>query len=560
MRSFVFENKTYTNLNDLGLAFKQSYQEALKAISTKPFLKFLKKQKKLYPAMRDILYKTRSLETVLSILIYHFTTDRILYIDHTECRDITILQQMVERQNPKMLSFLSEQGLSNTLLLDWPNEKEKADFRTFEEYCQDPFAVKYCLNFRHYDEITDLKPYFQDLKNDDQAFKKLWELFSDEAFQLQLVSCYSLEEVLKMRQASCPVFKGLQMVQAYLDESFLKEVLQNHFGVWFLNHLSFYSFKKEGKKIRKSGKRLKKEGKHLLKKKSALSAVAAWSEACYDTYLKAVMLFKKGRIKTKNDAYSLVVSYLNTFVCPRFLEESKIKETVSFSEEQVPVSVRPSYDLRKLEKSIVQHGRFAKISIFVTVLLAVYLGLQFIDLKDWLSFDFHLLVVDEDDRMLALLFFGVALGCCLLLSLLILWLKRSAAKKYNRLCQLKYLRNNEAILTTKETDKLKKLTAKEEKYSRKIDRFYRFYGSLLMVFLSFSVSYVVLSVLYSVGFLQDEITELFSTYRYLLLIPFLLPALCGLLRHKKTGFSVLLTVLFSALLAAGCIYLVPYLG
>ena len=69
MRSFVFENKTYTNLNDLGLAFKQSYQEALKAISTKPFLKFLKKQKKLYPAMRDILYKTRSLETVLSILI-----------------------------------------------------------------------------------------------------------------------------------------------------------------------------------------------------------------------------------------------------------------------------------------------------------------------------------------------------------------------------------------------------------------------------------------------------------------------------------------------------------
>lgn len=48
MRSFVFENKTYTNLNDLGLAFKQSYQEALKAISTKPFLKFLKKQKKLY--------------------------------------------------------------------------------------------------------------------------------------------------------------------------------------------------------------------------------------------------------------------------------------------------------------------------------------------------------------------------------------------------------------------------------------------------------------------------------------------------------------------------------
>ncbi|MDE5856503.1 MAG: hypothetical protein K2H06_05605, partial [Anaeroplasmataceae bacterium] len=152
-------------------------------------------------------------------------------------------------------------------------------------------------------------------------------------------------------------------------------------------------------------------------------------------------------------------------------------------------------------------------------------------------------------------------GLALIVAIIIAIFRSLAKKKYNGLCRLAYYRKNEAILLEKEQEDYEKLKVNEERYAKKIDRFYRFYGGVGMAGLSLATTLATLVMIYACGFIVNEsikesILVLLTDKVFYI---FIAPALCMLLgfaRHKKTAWSVIFTYILSAGIAVGLLFLV----
>ena len=78
MKTFVFNEKEYTDFKELGLAFAENYASALEAIQTKEFISFVKSNKVYKPIVFDALYESRALQSALTIIIYAFTNEKLI--------------------------------------------------------------------------------------------------------------------------------------------------------------------------------------------------------------------------------------------------------------------------------------------------------------------------------------------------------------------------------------------------------------------------------------------------------------------------------------------------
>ena len=79
MKPFYFNEQEYTDLVELGNAFINNYEGALMAVQTKDFVSFAKSINKEYKTIIfDALYESKTLQSVLSIIIYAFTNTLII--------------------------------------------------------------------------------------------------------------------------------------------------------------------------------------------------------------------------------------------------------------------------------------------------------------------------------------------------------------------------------------------------------------------------------------------------------------------------------------------------
>lgn len=551
MKAFVFNDVEYTELQSLGVAFAENYNKALEAVKEKAFLSFTKKFKKQKADVFKILYETRHMQNALTFLVYSFTEPKVLVVGGKIYQDFKEIAADI-KTNPGFELFASERGFRKTILDTLEDEMLKVNLMALEDNFSNQFAIDFIANYYNYDSIDDFSNYLEVLEKSQEKFSTAYELFSNQDFKLYLAHKLNLQSIMSMTNDNCPVFEGANALKGIADEELIRSIFDKTFYMDLLDHLKEYSYKKKGKDIYKKLVDFKKLYAKKSKKGFSIEELISYHKGCFDLYLAFVDLYRKEKIRAKNQSAELSVVYCGTLVSNAYGEDKTIGQDVMA---EIVVEEKVEYDLKKFQKSIRNHKHYARWLIFFSLIIGIYYGVaSFVEqLKP---------VILNEFGFYDFLFIGGAAGA-LVVGIFILIMKGLANKKYNKLCLLKYYRNNESILTEKELNKKAKLETKELKYAKKIDRFYRFYGAIGNALLALAISILVTGVVSHFGnmFLEgfaDNAQVLLNQegqYWYFIFIPAGVVLLLGLLRHKKTAWSSILTFILSIGLTGGVIYL-----
>lgn len=565
MKPYIFDEQEYQDLNSLGLAFVSKFDLALQAIKEKAFVKFFKQFKTYKKTIQALLYQSRYLQNALSMIIYLITEEHILYVGHLRYKTVQGILNDI-KSNKTFVYFAQDHGFSNTILPTIEDEKLKADLQAFEENYNDDFAVDYLSGYIQKDSIESITGRIQSISNAKDSFKEALRIFKSRQIQLSLAYRYSLSSVLELRKKHCPVFSGFSIVRG--DMELPLSILENAFYQSILNNYKKYKYKGlEGKNFRRKIKRIRKVSKKY-NKMSDIKKIEH-QENIHTLYLEWVDLYKIEKVKIKDSNLEPTVPFCDTYA-PSSLLEEKMLLADSVESPYTPV-VRCEYNLGKLEKSIKNHGYFSFWSIFFVVVISIgYVMFGLIPAFRDMIISFISQILDkkaeelqEVPMLIHILYFSGA-GLAILVAILIAIFRSLAKKKYNGLCRLAYYRKNEAILFEKEQEDYEKLKVNEERYAKKIDRFYRFYGGVGMAALSLAATLATLVMIYACGFIVNESIKesIFDLLTNKVFYIFIGPALCMLLgfaRHKKTAWSVIFTYILSAGIAVGLLFLVKLL-
>lgn len=545
MKAFLFNGEEYTDLNQLGLAFASQYELALQSIQEKSFLKFIRKFKKDKLKIKETLFQTRYLQNALSILIYNITEDHLFIVGHKFYA--TLKECMVDlKKNPALQFFAEDHGFSNTFLQTLEDEKLKSDIQAYENNSRNEFAVDYIANYYALDSLDSLEEYYKNLKSSD-LFKSYLDVFKNDKYLKILAQKTSLQEVLELKEAPCPIFKGFILSQ--VDQEVVLQILNQAFYLNILQDLKQYKYKKDkAKEVYQQLKKLKKEYKRY-SKFTFLNKVK-WNEKLYFCYLKLVDSFKTDQLSSKDEKYDFTIPYCDTYISLKCLEETHILPDVE--NEYQPLQY-VEYDLKAFHKSFRNHFYFSAWGVFFVLLFGGYYVLSFLipSLKP--------AIADEITHPANLIYL-IGSGICILLFLTIFILRTVGIKKYNGLCKLAYYRKHKDILNEKQYTEFEKLLSLESTYAHKIDRYYRFYGGVAMAGLAIVITLLFIGVLqnYASQFLEifKDVVGILDTTYYIAFIPAILCMILGFLRHKKTAWSIWLTFMISIGISVGLVLLV----
>lgn len=554
MKSLIFKEAEYHDLNTLMIAFAQEFNEAMKVIHSKSFLRFTKKFKGANQTVREILYSTKYLQNALSFLIYHFTEAHLIVVQGHHFADVDAFISAYKQDPALFCLFIEEHGITRTFLKELTEEHLKLNFQTLERHQADVFAQKVIISYEDYDEIENIETLFHPLYlSTEEMFKTARELFLNEENQIFLAHKFSLEEVLVLRNKICPVFYGLQMIQGYFETETLKRILDTGYHIWILDHLKQYKWKsKNAKQLYKKLSVQKSLFLKLDKSSATFTEYVTLHEQVYNLYLELVQLFVLGEVKTNVLEYELNGAYCATFIPKAYMEHHPI--TLQPEEVVVETSTNQNYNLKKLEKAVRNHKHFARWTLLFGLLLLAYALVSLIP-------DLYVAISNPDNLFLASdLFYYTCVGSVILFAVFIMINNKIHTAGYYKLCKLAYYRNNSQELTSKELKHFEQLELQEGRLAKKIDRFYRFYGAFAMFFLAYALTMVINNV--TVQFLSnisffEHADKIFSVpYLYMSFIPAGLCFVNCLCRHKKTAFSCLLSVLYSCVLSFGLLYLI----
>ncbi len=546
MKPFVFLDQEYTDLNTLGMAFAEHFKSAISAIQEKEFLSFIKKFKKEKQECLRYLFESRYLQSALSMLIYHMTNDHLLVLGGKAYQGIEAVLKSI-KEDVNISIFLSDKGISNTLLPILEDEKLKQDIIALEQNHADEFAIDYMQHYFEGDSITNIAPMLNELfVSSDERFGTATRLFSDEKVQVVLAHRFSLKEVLQMRREPTVVFSALKLIKSEFDLSLLMPVLEDTFYLDFLKHLKEYKWKKNAQYLLKE---LKVKEKFLRKKKDKISfeVLLHAHQELYSTYLRVVSEYKKGNIIAKSEAYALVLPYAHTFIYQSYVEGHVL--TLSNASEEAQSALKTEYQLEKLSHAIDQHQHFSWVLLFIEMLalialaVCVVLSTTIAALKETTFGKAQLTLINIQGGLLPILISGsISFGL-----IVFIFIKNGISRsKFYKLCKLEYYRNNEFILLNKQKEEYAILQEKEDQYAKTIDRFYRFYGAFAGGALAILLSVLIAGLIYSVGLVplaEDQSNMIHLLKNVIFYLPSLGVVVIGCLRHKKTVFSALLVVL-----------------
>lgn len=565
MKPYGFNEKEYTDLNSLGIDFAGNLDLALEAIQQKAFLKFIKKFKVYKKQIIQILYETRYLQNALSFIIYTMTEPHILVIGSKQYTSFETVYKDL-KTNDAMEAFIRERGFSKTILSTIEDEKLRMNLIALENNFSEEFAVDFIYNYLEYDEIDSLESYIKPiLLEEKEPFKKALRLFKNREFLFHLGHKFYLKDILEIKQRGTPVFAGVKLLISELPLETIEKIIQPEFCLNLLDNLKQYKFKSADAKLLRY--KLKKYRKITLKKKEKFKDITQkidFYEKIFAGYLEFVDLFKRTEIvlKKRDSGYDPMFPYCDTYVWEQYTLDNSIELDRS-AKEYVPLE-HQEYDLKKLYKSIRNHKWFIVWMMIFTILTVLYypvvILLNLLQKNDSVQVPEETLLSLDFTHIVNLIFIGSAAGA-FLIALLIFGIRLNAKSKYNGLCRLKYYRNNESILIANQQKDYEYLKERESKYSKSIDRFYRFYGSVGMFALAVAVSSMATLFCYDFGSkllaeLQLGAETLIARMLYFLFIPGSAIAVLGLLRHKKTSWSSIFTFLFSLLASICLIYFV----
>lgn len=542
MKTFVFNKKEYTDFKELGLAFAENYANALEAIQTKEFVSFVKANKVYKPIVFDALYESRALQSALTIIIYAFTNEKLIIGGKTYSNIDEIINDL--DTNPCVKPFFGDKALRKTLLNTIEDEVFKINLKAVEDNYEDEFVYKYLRTYKEADPNVSLYE-FNSIFFGAEKFKTAYKLFKNEDILLKLVYKYNLFEVMKIRTAVNPVFDGLMLVKDKNHAEDMNKLLENAFYLGIGKTYNKYKYK--------SIRALDVLDEVIRKYKKVIhSKDLMVHKDFYTSYLKFVELYSKKEIvvKKKYSDYDYNIPYCDTYINNVISSKYNVHE---FDEAKDEVTV-PCYNLQRLNKAVKQHKGYIRWNIAVIILsVLLYVATYFIP---YLTPGFNGVFGIFD-----FVLFG-ALAGVLALTILIGVKNRNDERRYNDLCKLNYYRKNFSLLTLKQKEDMDRIKLLEDKHSIKSDHHYSIIGAVVNSCLAITASLMTMIILINAVPLLDEgfikIADLLRSFyiptnKYKLIDPhaFVMPAIAstlpmfvGIIRHKKTSMSCILSVLF----------------
>lgn len=585
MKPFQFMEEEYQDLNQLGYAFIQNFDLAIEAIQTKKFLRFIKHFKAYKKRIPIILYENRYLENALTCIIYEITVEHILYVGKKKYIKLTDIFKDIHRESFQL--FIKDEGFSNTILPTLEDEKLKLNLKSLEKNYEDSFSYQFISKYYEYDSIEDLSMDYRGLSDTKDPYQFLTHLLQKEDYLLRFGHKYDLETVLQIRKNKSAFVLAAEALKEELPQELIQKVLDEAFYLKFFDHIDAYKYKgAEAKQIYKSLKAYRKVIKKL--PKYDFNSYIKAHQDIYRAYLSFVNAFKQEKIQVKGDIMDYIVDipYCSTYIWKAYVIDTGVKADDEYKEYTPEVVC--SYDVNKFQKSIKNHTFFGRWTIVFSIIHLIVLGgifallvlgmgaavlaLAFLKIANP-SADISVTTNENFNKIMLIFIMGVAASILsLFCGIFFLIKKGQAKKKYRRLCKLAYYRKNKESLTEKQVKDYEMIVIKEDQYARTIDRFYRFYGGVSNACLAISTCVTVLCFLniliganeaYALGLdsilssLDKGITSLFLEGKfYFLFIPALIVFLLGILRHKKTAWSCIFTVILSMGLSIALVYVV----
>ena len=276
----------------------------------------------------------------------------------------------------------------------------------------------------------------------------------------------------------------------------------------------------------------------------------------YLLYVKAAELYELETVIVKSDeSYSLNIAYCGTHICQAYVSLHLVKLSNSDEEKVNLGEEKYVYDINKLEKTIKKHYKFASTGIFFSVFLLVYIVVAYAVNSLGIE-NLNLFTFTWGESNLPLVAYGCGVVVLLIMSIAVHIKAKVDNKRYNQLCKLKYYRNNISLLNVKESNDFNRIDKKEDKIAKSIDSFYQFYGGVALAGLSVAISLITYSLLSFIPIIPNSEKAFTDPYKNLVFAPACVCLLIGILRHKKTSFSVFSAVVLSMILSVVLIYLV----
>ena len=138
MKPFYFNEQNYTDFVELGNAFVENYEQALMTIQTKEFISFAKSSKEYKAIIFDALYESKTLQSVLAIIIYA-TTQKLIIGGKTYNNIDEIIADVDSNECVKF--FLEDKGLRKTILHTIEDETLKNNLMSVEDNHFDEFML-----------------------------------------------------------------------------------------------------------------------------------------------------------------------------------------------------------------------------------------------------------------------------------------------------------------------------------------------------------------------------------------------------------------------------------
>lgn len=542
MKSFVFNEQTYNDFKELGLAFSENYAMALEAIKTKEFIAFVKTNKKYKNIVFDALYESRALQSALSIIIYAFTEEKLIIGGNAYNNIDEIIDDY--DNNPCIRYFFSDKVLRKTIINTIEDEVLKINFKSVEDNAEDDFAYTYLKNYKELDSNVLLSEVNTIFENDDQ-FKVAYKLFKRHDFLLKLTAKYNLYEVMKIRRAVNPVFDGLMLVRNEENAYQIDELVKKAFYLGIGKTYNKYKYKS----IRALDVLEDVVRKY---KKVVNSTDLMLHKDLYISYLKFVELYNKKEIviKKKYQEYDFNIPYCDTYIHNTISVNYSVD---TFNDDKDEVNV-PCYNLHNLSKAIKQHKGYVKSTLVFIILAAIIYAVTYV--IPFFTPGFNGIFGIFDYVLFS------AWGISLLLTGVIIAKIIKDEKRYNDLCKLNYYRKNYQILNLKQKEDFERVQKLEDKNSIKSDHYYALIGSFVNAGLAIGASLIVMLVLINAVPLLEEgfigLAEVLKSFYiptntvkaidpYALVLPAIsgtAPLFIGIARHKKTLMSSILSVLF----------------
>ena len=149
MKKYIFNNLEYTNLNDLGLAYIENFDLAVKDLKTNSvkLLSFIKtKNKKIYKDSLDIFYSCKYAANVITLFIYLFVDEKVVCINGKK-HSFDDFVEGFKKNNGMYKKFILDQGIERTYVQMYPQSELAINAPYIRRHINDPFVEDYISNY-----------------------------------------------------------------------------------------------------------------------------------------------------------------------------------------------------------------------------------------------------------------------------------------------------------------------------------------------------------------------------------------------------------------------------